>query len=160
MDDRVICKPIISADSHIMEPPDTYSARIDRKYKETAPHVIWDEKRGDTYVVEGMKETVPMGLIAAAGKSAEELAAAASHARFDELHRGSWDPQARIADQDRDGVAAEVIYPSVGMILCNHPDPDYKKACFDAYNLWIADYCSPNPVRLLGLGQTAMRSPD
>jgi len=160
MDDRVISKPIISADSHIMEPPDTYSARIDRKYKETAPHVIWDEKRGDTYVVEGMKETVPMGLIAAAGKSAEELAGAASHAKFDELHRGSWDPQARIADQDRDGVAAEVIYPSVGMILCNHPDPDYKKACFDAYNLWIADYCSPNPARLLGLGQTAMRSPD
>jgi uncharacterized protein len=160
MTDRVISKPIISADSHIMEPPDTYSARIDRKYKETAPHVIWDEKRGDTYVVEGMKETVPMGLIAAAGKSAEELAGAAAHAKFDELHRGSWDPQARIADQDRDGVAAEVIYPSVGMILCNHPDPDYKKACFDAYNLWIADYCNPNPVRLLGLGQTAMRSPD
>ena len=159
MTDRLISKPIISADSHIMEPPDTYSARIDRKYKETAPHVIWDDKRGDTYVVEGMKETVPMGLIAAAGKSAEELAGAASHAKFDELHRGSWDPKARIADQDRDGVAAEVIYPSVGMILCNHPDPDYKKACFDAYNLWIADYCSPNPVRLLGLGQTAMRSP-
>jgi uncharacterized protein len=61
MEDRVISKPIISADSHIMEPPDTYSARIDRKYKETAPHVIWDDKRGDTYVVEGMKETVPMG---------------------------------------------------------------------------------------------------
>src|ERR1700730_5024371 len=160
MDDRVISKPIISADSHIMEPPDTYSGRIDRKYKETAPHVIWDEKRGDTYVVEGMKETVPMGLIAAAGKSAEELAGAASHAKFDELHRGSWDPQARIADQDRDGVAAEVIYPSVGMILCNHPDPDYKKACFDAYNLWIADYCSPHPDRLIGLGQTAMRSPE
>src|SRR5712691_10223176 len=124
MDDRVISKPIISADSHIMEPPDTYSARIDLKYKETAPHVIWDEKRGDTYVVEGMKESVPMGLIAA---------------------------------QDRDGVAAEVIYPSVGMILCNHPDADYKKACFDAYNLWIEDYCSPHPERLLGLGQTAMR---
>ena len=160
MDDRVISKPIISADSHIMEPPDTYSARIDLKYKETAPHVVWDEKRGDTYVVEGMKESVPMGLIAAAGKSAEELAGAAAHAKFDELHRGSWDPQARIADQDRDGVAAEVIYPSVGMILCNHPDADYKKACFDAYNLWIADYCSPHPERLLGLGQTAMRSPD
>ena len=77
--DRVIAKPIISADSHIMEPPDTYSARIDRKYKETAPHVIWDERRGDTYVVSGMTETVPMGLIAAAGKSAEELAGAAAH---------------------------------------------------------------------------------
>jgi len=46
------------------------------------------------------------------------------------------------------------------MVLCNHPDPDYKKACFDAYNLWIAEYCSPHPDRLLGLGQTAMRTPN
>ena len=44
-----------------------------------------------------------------------------------------------MADQDRDGVAAEVIYPTVGMMLCNHQDYDYKKACFDAYNLWIAE---------------------
>ena len=160
MSNPIISKPIISADSHIMEPPDTYIARIDKKFADTAPRVVWDEKRGDTYVVTGMKETVPMGLIAAAGKTAQELAGLASHAKFDELPRGSWDPEARIADQDRDGVAAEVIYPSVGMILCNHPDKDYKKACFDAYNLWIADYCAPHPQRLLGLGQTAMRSPD
>ncbi len=64
-----------------------------------------------------------------------------------------------MADQDRDGVAAEVIYPSVGMVLCNHPDADYKKACFDAYNLWIAEFSGAHPDRLLGLGQTAMRTP-
>ena len=38
----------------------------------------------------------------------------------------------------RDGVAAEIIYPTVGMILCNHTDLDYKQACFEAYNRWIA----------------------
>jgi predicted TIM-barrel fold metal-dependent hydrolase len=65
-----------------------------------------------------------------------------------------------MADQVRDGVAAEVIYPSIGMILCNHPDLDYKKACFDAYNRWLGGYCSAHPDRLLGLGQTAMRTPD
>jgi hypothetical protein len=139
MANPIISKPIISADSHIMEPPDTYLARIDSKYKDIAPRVVWDEKRGDTYVVNGMKETVPMGLIAAAGKTAQELAGAAARAKFDELAPGAWDPTPRIADQDIDGVAAEVIYPSVGMILCNHPDPDYKKACFDAYNLWITE---------------------
>ena len=74
---------------------------------------------------------------------------------FDDLHRGGWDPTYRLADQDRDGVAAEVIYPTVGMVLCNHPDPDYKKACFDAYNRWIAEYCAAAPDRLLGCGQTA-----
>ena len=79
--------------------------------------------------------------------------------RFDELHRGGWDPDARLADQDRDGVAAEIIYPTVGMQLCNHRDADYKHACFEAYNRWIASYCGAHPARLLGAGQTAMRSP-
>jgi predicted TIM-barrel fold metal-dependent hydrolase len=56
-------------------------------------------------------------------------------------------------------VAAEVIYPTVGMMLCNHRDADYKHACFQAYNRWIVEYCSFDPARLLGVGQTAMRSP-
>ena len=155
----IIRKPIISADSHIMEPPGTYVDRIDRKYKESAPKIVPNTARGDIYVIEGMEDTIPMGLVAAAGKTAEELAGAAVTAKFDDLHRGGWDPKARIADQDRDGVFAEVIYPSVGMVLCNHPDADYKKACFDAYNLWIAEYCSDKPERLLGCGQTAMRTP-
>jgi predicted TIM-barrel fold metal-dependent hydrolase len=99
-----------------------------------------------------------MGLIAAAGKPAEELTMFG--ARFEDLHRGGWDPEARLADQARDGVSAEVIYPTVGMMICNHPDFDYKQACFDAYNLWIAEYCAAHPDRLLGIGQTAMRSVD
>ena len=80
--------------------------------------------------------------------------------RFEDLHRGGWDPASRIADQDRDGVAAEVIYPTVGMAVCNHRDADYKQACMDAYNRWLAGYCAPSPHRLLGVGQTPMRSPE
>ena len=64
----------------------------------------------------------------------------------------------RLADQDKDGVAAEIIYPTVGMLICNHPDFDYKKACFDAYNRWLQAYCSHEPDRLVGMGQTAMRT--
>jgi predicted TIM-barrel fold metal-dependent hydrolase len=79
--------------------------------------------------------------------------------RFDDMHRGGWDPDARMADQVRDGVAAEIIYPTVGMVLCNHPDFEFKQACFDAYNRWLADYCAKHPERLYGCGQTAMRTP-
>jgi predicted TIM-barrel fold metal-dependent hydrolase len=73
-------------------------------------------------------------------------------------HTGGWDPKARLDNQDRDGVAAEIIYPSLGMVLCGHPDADYKNACFNAYNRWLQDYCSVAPERLFGLGQTAVRS--
>lgn len=150
--------PIISADSHVTEPPGCYVDHIDPAFRERAPRVRHVEGVGDVFEIEGMKRPVPMGLVAAAGKPASEIRV--QGARFADMHRGGWDPDARLADQARDGVAAEVIYPTVGMVLCNHPDFAYKKACFDAYNRWIAGYCAAHPARLIGVGQTAMRSPE
>lgn len=150
--------PIISADSHITEAPETFSAYIDPKWKDKAPYIKNMGERGDCFVVDGMKKPIALGLVAAAGKAAEEITTAG--VAFDELHRSGWDPKARRADQIRDGVDAEVIYPTVGMMLCNHPDYDYKHACFEAYNRWIAEYCDHDRARLLGCGQTALRSPE
>jgi uncharacterized protein len=149
--------PIISADSHITEPANTYLDHIAARWKDRAPRMERREGLGDVFVVDGMSKPVPMGLVAAAGKPPEEIRL--NGVLFEQMHRGGWDPEARLGDQDRDGVSAEVIYPTVGMVLCNHKDLDYKKACFDAYNLWIAEYCSAHPERLLGCGQTAMRTP-
>ncbi len=64
----------ISADSHITEPPNCYVDHIDPAWRDKAPHVVYKEGMGDIYVVEGMKTPVPMGLIAAAGVSLEEVA--------------------------------------------------------------------------------------
>jgi predicted TIM-barrel fold metal-dependent hydrolase len=151
--------PVISADSHITEPPNTYLDHIDPAFRDRAPRMVdGGEGVGDLFVIDGMRTPVPMGLVAAAGKPAEEIRVMG--VRFEDLHRSGWDPSARLADQERDGVSAEVIYPTVGMQLCNHPDGDYKKACFDAYNRWVAEYCAVAPARLIGAGQTALRSPE
>ena len=150
--------PIISADSHITEPANTYVDYIDAKWRDAAPRMRFHESLGDAFFIEGLPTPVPMGLVAAAGKPPEEIRL--TGVRFDDMHRGGWDPDARMADQDRDGVAAEIIYPTVGMVLCNHPDFEFKQACFDAYNRWLAAYCGAHPTRLYGCGQTAMRSPE
>ncbi len=150
--------PVISADSHITEPPETYVDHIDPRWKAKAPRMKYVDKLGDAFFVDGLEKPIPMGLVAAAGKPPEEIRVIG--VRFEEMHRGGWDPEARMGEQDRDGVAAELIYPTVGMVLCNHPDFDYKKACFEAYNRWLAGYCDPHPDRLLGCGQVSMRSPE
>ena len=152
-----MARRIISADSHITEPPDTYVRHIDPAYRDRAPRLEHHQDVGDLFVIPGMRTPIPMGLVAAAGKKPEDISLVG---RFDEWHRGGWDPEARIADQERDGVDGEILYPTVGMVLCNHEDLDFKKACMDAYNLWIAEYCSAHPDRLFGIGQTAMRSPE
>lgn len=150
-------KPIISADSHVAEPPDTYSGRIDSKFKERAPKMVHDERRGDMFLVEGSKQPIPLALVSAAGKAPEELSPRG--AVWEKLHKGGWNTAARIEAQDQDGVAAEVLYPSVGMEICNIPDLELKHACMQAYNLWLAEFCDPYPDRLIGLGQAAIRTP-
>ena len=89
----------ISADSHITEPPNCYVDNIDPAWRERAPHVVHKEGMGDTYVVDGMKTPVPMGLIAAAGVPPKDIRIGG--AKFEDLHRSGWDPTTRLADQDR-----------------------------------------------------------
>lgn len=146
--------PLISADSHITEPPDLYLEHIDPAWRERAPHVVRDDKEGDLFVAEGMRP-IKLGLVAAAGRRPEDITPGGL---VDDMHQSGWDSGLRLADQARDGVSAEVLYPTVGMMLCNLPDLDYKHACFQAYNRWIADYCAADPNRLLGAGQTAART--
>ena len=153
-----MAKRPISPDSRGTEPPTCYIDNIERAFRDSAPRVVRDERQGDVFVIEGMKHRVAMGLIAAAGRPAEELSMGGGN--YDTMHRGGWDARARLADQDRDGVAAEVIYASVGMLLNNHPDTDYKQACFEAYNRWLQGFCADAPTRVFGLGQTALRSPE
>ena len=143
----MIRKPI-SADSHITEPPNCYVDYIDPAFRERAPRIHQLDGVGDAFVVEGMTAPVPLGLLAAAGKDPKDITT--SGVAFKDLWRSGWDPKYRLADQDRDGVGAEMIYPTVGMLICNHPDFDFKKACFEAYNRWLAEYCAEAPDRLHG----------
>jgi len=75
---------------------------------------------------------------------------------------GHWDPQARLADMDSDGVAAEVIWhfsqngenlPWVGIGLGNvYADQlELGAVAYEIYNRWLADFCATDPSRLLGL---------
>ncbi len=88
-------KTPISADSHVTEPPHCYVDCIDPAFREIAPRLEAHEKCGDIYVIEGLEQTIPMGLIAAAGKDPKDLRF--SGTKFEDLHRSGWDPKGRVA---------------------------------------------------------------
>ena len=46
--------PVISADSHITEPPNTYVDYIEAKWKAKAPQMKYVDKLGDAFFVEGL----------------------------------------------------------------------------------------------------------
>ncbi len=147
---------LVSADSHVTEPPDCYERFIDPAFRDRVPHVVTDERGGQRYLIPGLDQmAVPMGLIGSAGRESSKIR---YHAReAGEWQRSGWDPTVRTADQDVDGVIAEILYPSVGVPLGVHPDLDYRHACMTAYNRWLLEFCSVAPRRLYGAGQAALR---
>ena len=158
---KLTSKPIISSDSHVSEPEGCYDD-IDPKYRDNRPVFVDHEALGPAYVIPDFKMPIPMSMMNAAGRAPDNIMN--FELGWDDLEAGGWDPKARLEAQDKDGIYAEVIYPSVGMVLCLHPDVDYRKACFDAYNRWLAGFCeldheSPDRRRPGGAAQRRRRRP-
>jgi predicted TIM-barrel fold metal-dependent hydrolase len=141
---------IISSDSHVFEPPDLWTTRIDARFRARAPRI---ERTGgvDLLVVEGDQPVAGIGLISNAGARFSAPETISDHARFEDVHRGGWDPLQHLADMRQDGVAGEVLYPSQGLFYFKVADPVLMSAIFRAYNDWLAEFCAVAPDRLKGI---------
>ena len=63
----------------------------------------------------------------------------------------------RLSDMDRDGADASVMYgPTDPMAIA---DPELRRHCYEAYNDWLAEFCSAKPDRLIGVAQLSMEDP-
>jgi len=141
---------ILSADSHVWEPPDLWEKRIDKRYADRAPR-LESAPEGDRYVCEGTVLT-PLGSTQRRDAEGGGMAAEAPP-RFAEVIRpGSYDPVARLSDLERDGVQGEVIYPTVTLEMFGSPDAGLRRAVFRAYNDWIAEFCAARPRIYKALG--------
>ena len=141
---------IISADSHVTEPADLWCRRLDRGLRDRAPRVMRDYRADRFFFVAPGISPFPIATGFGAGKHGFELK---QHLRrgYEAARAGGWDPVERVKDQDADGVACEVLYPTHGMKLFALPDPDLKRACFRVYNDWIIEFGATCPQRLIPL---------
>ena len=103
----------------------------------------------DRYIVDGMKRTVPLAFVDGAGVTPSQRRAQLATKTFEDVRPGAYDGAARQSDMDRDGIAAEIIYASLGMVLFTHPDPLYRDACMKAYNRWLETFCGAMPGALV-----------
>jgi len=140
---------VMSADSHVMEPADFWATRLDVKYRDQAPRVVKNDKgAGYVFVAPGISP-FPVAGGFGTGRSGTELKEHLSKG-YEAARPSGWDPAERIKDQDIDGVEAEVLYTTLGMRLFSLDDAGLQRACFGAYNDWLAEFCSYNPKRLVG----------
>jgi uncharacterized protein len=151
---------IISSDGHVCEPPNCYVDFIEPKFRDTAPRIVEQPDGSEAFVIPGFKRPVALGFIDGAGFGVRERNERAKTIKFKDIRDGAYGGRARLGYMDKDGIAAEIVYASVGMGLCMHRDAEYKDACMKAYNRWLQAMCSEAPERVYGLAQTAVLSVD
>jgi len=100
---------IISADDHIVEPPDTFEGRVPKHLADRAPKVVEKADGSEVWVYDG-EELPNIGFNSVVGRPVSEYGF--EPVRFSEMRRGAWDIDARVADMDLNGVYASLNFPS------------------------------------------------
>ena len=67
-----------------------------------------------------------------------------------------------IESMDEEGIDAMVLFPSRGLFAAAIGDMDGRiaSALCNAYNRWLADFCSYNPKRLFGVALVSLHAPE
>ncbi len=148
-DAAAIDYPIVDADSHVNEPPDLWTQRLAKKFRERAPHVEHTPD-GDVWVFDQGRHKWPIGLTAVAGLSFFDYKPIGIS--YESMRPGSFDTEARLADMDADGIWAQVLYPSVTLrgARIYSDERDLQVACVRAYNEWLLEFCAGSGGRLIG----------
>jgi predicted TIM-barrel fold metal-dependent hydrolase len=148
---------MISSDSHIVEPPDLWEARVAEPLRERCPQVVSLED-GQWWFVNGLKTMSFLGIQTGDRfvKDATELRVSAV---FDEVRPAAYDPAGYLKENETDGIWGSVIYPSQGLILFRVPDGQVVDASFRAYNDWLSDFCAHDVGRLKGVAMVNVDDP-
>src|SRR5437867_4601828 len=150
---------IISADDHIdlqWLPKDLWQTRVPAQWRERAPKVV-DTADGPYWTCGNDRWDSWGGRKGAAGAQGGRRTAIE---RGGVLEPGVLRPtttELRLADMDRDGVDATVMYGPIVPLLIS--EPELRKVCYRAYNDWLAEFCASAPERLVGAGLIPIDDP-
>jgi predicted TIM-barrel fold metal-dependent hydrolase len=169
----------ISADSHVVEAPEVF-AGLAQRFGDEGPRIASVDGQVDAMVIPARSvRAVPAGELGIAGRRLDpgrRIERRPGHKPSPEdkgdpyiqeivrrgyagLREGLLRGGARAADQDQDGIRAEVLYPSIFFSIFGLDNIDLVVACFRNYNDWMADYCRPAGERLVGLALIPLHDP-
>lgn len=142
---------IFSADSHVREPNDLFLASLPESLKKHAIHAVRD---GDSLIT----------------RTGEQVIYKLRLGGFDlggEKRLGGSDVALRLQDMAKDGIDAEICFPSLGLWLYLLKDDEAELASAQIYNDWNAAFfashldrfvrCGVLPVRRLGNAVAELR---
>ncbi len=154
---------IVSVDDHLVEPAHLFEGRLPAALADGAPRIEVADDGTEAWRFDGRLHP-QIGLNAVVGRPTDEWSM--EPANFSDMRRGCWDPQARLADMDLDGVWASLHYPSLiagfaGSNFSRCSDPELGLACVRAWNDWhIEEWVGPRADRFIPLQLPWLSDPD
>jgi predicted TIM-barrel fold metal-dependent hydrolase len=130
---------------------DLWTRSAPQKLRERVPRVE-STPDGDFWIVDS-QITGGVGLDASAGLEPEQFKPYGLS--YKDMRPGSYDPTARLADMDADGVDAEVLYFG-GPVTQYQSDPELRLFIARAYNDWMVELSDAAPERLIGLAHVPL----
>jgi predicted TIM-barrel fold metal-dependent hydrolase len=160
---RQVRYTVISVDDHLVEPPDMFEGRLPAHLADRAPRVVETRQGHQLWEFDGQRYT-QVGMNAVAGRRRE--AVTLEPTRFEDMRRGCFDIDARIADMDLNGVWASLNFPSQitgfsGRVFSQASDPELGLAVTRAFNDWVHEaWWGPYPERIIPCGITYLTDPE
>lgn len=153
---------VISGDSHIVEPPDMYTAGMPKSMVHRAPEMrrykTDDGREADAWFI-GDDQVVTLGTVTQAGRRFEDSSKLDFVEVWEDVRHGAYRPDAMIEELELDGVWGAVLQPSQGLFWYHLEDTELLTGICYAYNDWIADFCRHDPNRLRGIGMLNVDNP-
>ena len=145
---------LISCDDHMdlgQLPADLWLTRLPAEWRDRAPRV--EERDGQAmWICDGKVWGRWDGKPPATGNSRPVKALYNSFDRagiYDQSARRPANAELRLADMDRDGVQAQIIFGPIFQISTE--DWGLRQACYRVYNDWLLEFCQAAPDRLIGV---------
>lgn len=144
---------IVSVDDHLIEHPRVWQDRLPEKFREAGPRIVEVDGQHLWSYDNTLYPTI--GLNAVAGKPPEEWGT--DPVRYEDMIPGCYDPVARVADMDLDGVQAALCFPSfpgfAGGTFYRGKDRDLALLSVKAWNdFHVDEWCAAAPDRFIPLG--------
>jgi predicted TIM-barrel fold metal-dependent hydrolase len=135
---------IVSCDTHLSPPAKLFFERIDEKYRHRLAR--YEVRDGERYLIqEGLRpERIREAVLTGDDLVRQTRGAATVMAPADEKTG-----EGRIADQEMDGVDAEVIFPNgSALLMWGSADPEFVMAQCRIWNDWAWEVCGPHRDRM------------
>lgn len=140
---------VIDVDTHLTEPPDTWTRSFPESLHDKVPHIERIDGR-DTWMVNGERIGSP-GYYSMAGH--DGIMPASIPETYDDIAPAMYDARARLEFLDREGIDAQILYPNVGGFgngyFLRLGDRELVAQCVRAYNDFLTDWCSADRDRLV-----------